>query len=71
MGRFCMDREKVLRWMIEFGMDWVATNELDNTWADLEISWEQATKDNYIERRYGATRTFMRLTPHALKLLKK
>jgi hypothetical protein len=34
-----MTNDQILRWLIEFGSDWVHQNILNRTWADKDLTW--------------------------------
>lgn len=63
-----MTPEKALRWLLEFGSDWVDCGDLNGTWADEGIYWHDAEKRGYLETRDEVTYD-IRLTPKALELI--
>lgn len=68
-----MTPEKALRWLLEFGSDWVDCGELLDTWADTDIYWQVAGKQGYLEGREEDGEegeiNCLRLTPKALELI--
>jgi hypothetical protein len=67
-----MNNEQLLRWLIQFGSDWVHQDVLNHTWADTDLTWTA-------QQRFGLldidTKTVqpewrVRLTQQALDRLK-
>ena len=68
-----MTPEKALRWLVDFGTDWIDTNGLSNTWADDEIEWSKAKQDGYLvsDHDTDGTRKKYKLSDKALKLIEE
>lgn len=69
-----MTKEKALRWMLDFGLDWVNADILVGTWADDEIRWMSAIREEYLCKRYSnhdKSVIELKLSPKSLKLLKE
>ena len=68
-----MTPEKALRWLIEFGTDWVDTDSIKDTWADSEIRWHGAVYLGYLERSdfSETTADMYKLTDKAIKLIEE
>lgn len=64
-----MTPEKALRWLIEFGSDWVPATTLARTWAVSEITWQTAVVYGYLEK--GTLMDRYRLTSKSLKLIEE
>jgi hypothetical protein len=68
-----MTPDKALRWLIEFGTDWVNINGLFNTWADNEIERRKAWADGYLISAHATDgiRKKYKLSDKALKLIEE
>ena len=68
-----MTPEKALRWLIDFGTDWVEVRSLFNTWADMELNWKSVMDDGYLEASLDTenVRNKYKLTDNALKLIEE
>ena len=62
-----MKDEQILRWLIEFGSDWVYARLLALTWADRELHWRNCVEKGLLERKVDILRVYYRLTPKALE----
>ena len=73
-----MKDEHILRWLVEYGLDWVDERTISGTWADTAFYWYGAVKDALLEEKqwdevtgndHKATRRAYKLTPRAIKRL--
>jgi len=64
-----MEREHILRWMFEFGGDWVDVETLHDTWAGRAFSWYEAYRDGYLDRTDTGNTALYKLTPYAINML--
>ena len=64
-----MTDDKILRWLIEFGTDWMNKISLTQTWADAEIQWVDAIEAGWLDvsLSYGE----LKLSQKALDRLKE
>ena len=67
-----MSKQSVLRWMLEFGTDWVEQAQVRGSWADLELYWEALDTQGWLKiRDINAGAYQMRLTEKAIKSLEE
>jgi len=70
-----MDNEIILRWLAEFGSDWVVVGKtLRDTWATMSIDIDGEASQGYLEsnlRVYDAEPWKVRLTQKAIEKLEK
>lgn len=67
-----MSKEHILRWMLEFGTDWVSQTVLHGTWADREITWSVMHSRGYLKIQDMRRASWnVRLTSKAIKSLKE
>ena len=45
--------EHILRWLIEFGTDWVNSHTLTDSWADPAFFWHGAREEGLLEHKEG------------------
>jgi len=72
-----MQDEHILRWLIEFGTDWVDDRTLNGSWADAGFYWYGSVKLGMLEENkwdeisngYKHTRRAYKLTQKALDRL--
>jgi hypothetical protein len=46
-----MTADHAMRWLLEFGSDWVREEEVKGTWADYELIWLECAADGDLEIR--------------------
>jgi len=67
-----MSKEHILRWLLEFGTDWVSQTKLHGTWADIELTWVYMQDEGYLKIEDMRRRSWnVRLTKKAIKSLKE
>jgi hypothetical protein len=75
MAKREMSTEQVLRWLLQFGSDWVIVGDiLDETWAMSEIDFGEAERQGYLESNlstYDGKPWQLKLTEQAIKSLGK
>ena len=64
-----MQDEHILRWLIEFGTDWVDDRTLSGTWADDGFYWHDAKVEGLLELKNEVVEG--RPLTHAYKLTQK
>jgi hypothetical protein len=70
--RRAMSKQSVLRWMIEFGIDWVEQARVRGSWADIELYWEGLDEHGWLKIENRDVKEYrMRLTEKALKSLER
>jgi hypothetical protein len=70
--RIAMSKQSVLRWMLEFGTDWVEQARVRGSWADEELYWEELDEHGWLkirDRNVGECQ--IRLTHKAIKSLEE
>ncbi len=52
-----MKDEHILRWLIEFGTDWVDAHTLTDSWADSEFFWHGAYEEGLLHNKTNDVKT--------------
>tara|TARA_R110000772_G_scaffold32788_2_gene80048 strand:- start:637 stop:909 length:273 start_codon:yes stop_codon:yes gene_type:complete len=47
-----MTNEQILRWLVNYGREWVEIDTLLDSWTNVEINRVDAHRNKYIERYY-------------------
>lgn len=75
MAKREMNTEQILRWLIEFGSDWVVVGEtLRETWAEREIGFHDAERQGDLDSNlhvYDGEPWRVKLSEKALSRLKR
>ena len=64
-----MTDDKILRWLVDFGTDWVDKITLTHSWANGEIQWADAVKAGWLNESLSYAN--LKLSQKALDKLKE
>ena len=50
-----MSKEQMLRWLADFGSDYVSLKDLAFSWANEELKWNDCARNGYLDRKMHRT----------------